>query len=80
MGHAYQEGDASGDGGKQGCLCILGKAGDAGNCRQWQARASGGIIKAPTRPNGRCRIVLGNEAPVRCHLRDLLLPIMKTGL
>ena len=80
MGHAHQEGDASGGGGKQGHPCISGKAGHAGNCGWWQASASRGTIKAPMRPNGRCRVVLGDKAPARHHLRDLLLPTMKTGL
>jgi hypothetical protein len=42
--------------------------------------ASRGTVEAPIRPQTRCGVILGDEAPTRHGLRDLLLRTMKMGL
>ncbi|KAF8119201.1 hypothetical protein EV363DRAFT_1388843 [Boletus edulis] len=49
--------------------------GRAGDCRRWRwrARASGGTVEAPTRPQTTHSVIFGDEAPARHGLSDLLL-------
>jgi hypothetical protein len=42
--------------------------------------ASRGIVEAPPRPQMRHGVILGDEAPTRHGLRDLLLRTTKMGL
>jgi hypothetical protein len=68
-GCAHRKGNASGGGGERG------RAGGGGG-----EGVSRGTVEAPTRPQTRCGIILGDEAPTRHGLRDLLLRTTKMGL
>ncbi|KAF8130217.1 hypothetical protein EV363DRAFT_1335452 [Boletus edulis] len=54
------------------CRARRGRAGDCGRWR-WRARASGGTVEAPTRPQTTHSVIFGDEAPARHGLSDLLL-------
>ena len=55
-GRAHRKGDASGGGGG-------GERGRAGSRGRWRGRASRGTVEAPTRPQTRHGVILGDEAP-----------------